>query len=173
MPKQGPTFASVTTEPCKCRWAQDVSAEPDNSVVFDSDTNEYQFRTPKGGSLTIYHCPFCGGVMPRSKRAELFAHITEAERDRLATLTSGVKSVADAIRLFGKPQHDHPRGLVVRTPAKGRRPPSIASYRVLRFTRASDTADVELIDYGPQGIRFALQGKYLGKRRGRPTSGCS
>jgi len=150
-----------------------VSAEPDNSVVFDSDTNEYQFRTPKGGSLTIYHCPFCGGVMPRSKRAELFAHITEAERDRLATLTSGVKSVADAIRLFGKPQRDHPRGLVVRTPAKGRRPPSIASYRVLRFTRASDTADVELIDYGPQGIRFALQGKYLGKRRGRPTSGCS
>ncbi len=164
-----PTFASVTTKPCKCGWAQNVAAEPYNSVVFDSDTNEYQFRTPKGGSLAIYHCPFCGGVMPRSKRAELFAYINEAERNRLASLTAGVNSVADAIRVFGKPQHDHPRGLVVQTPAKGRRPPSVASYRVLRFTRASDTADVELIDYGPQGVRVQLRAKYLGRPR-RPRT---
>ena len=107
MAEHKPTFASVTTKPCECRWPRDVTAEPENSVVFDSETNEYQFRTPKGGSLTIYHCPFCGGVMPRSKRAELFAYITEAERDRLATLTSGMESVADAIRVLGKPQHDH------------------------------------------------------------------
>lgn len=166
-----PTFASVTTKPCKCRWAQDVIAEPDNAVAFDSETNEYQFLTRKGGSLVIYHCPFCGGVMPRSKRADLFAYITEAERQKLAKLTSTLKSVADAVRVLGKPAYDEPTGRVVRTPAKGRRPPGIASYRVLTFTRVSDTADVQLIDYGPEGIRFTYQGKYLGKRRGRRTKG--
>jgi hypothetical protein len=166
-----PTFASVTTKPCECRWPQDVSAEPENGVAFDAQTNEYQFRTPSGGSLTIYHCPFCGGAMPRSKRADLFARITEAELQRLTKLTSKLKSVADAIRVLGKPAHDHPHGLAVRTPAKGRRPPGVASYRVLTFTRASDTADVELIDYGPKGIRFTYQGKYLGRPAGRRTRG--
>jgi hypothetical protein len=169
MAARKPTFASVTTKPCKCRWAEDVTAEPDNAVVFDTETNEYQFRTPKGGSLTIYHCPFCGGVMPRSRRADLFAYITEAERQRLAKVTYKLKSVAGAVRVLGKPTYDHPSGLVVRTPAKGRRPPGIASYRVLTFSRVSKTADVQLVDYGPEGIRFTFQGKYLGKRRGRRT----
>jgi hypothetical protein len=166
-----PTFASVTTKPCKCRWAEDVTAEPDNAVAFDNKANEYQFLTRKGGSLTIYHCPFCGGVMPSSRRAEPFAYITEVERQRLAALTSGLKSVADVIRVLGKPNRDHPSGLVVRNPAKGRHPPTVTSYRVLTYTRVSGTADVAVTDCGPDGIRFSFQGKYLRKRRGRRTRG--
>src|ERR1700687_2896706 len=67
-----PTFASVTTKPCTCNWPRDVSREPENSVRFDESTGEYEFVTPSGGRLNIYHCPFCGGAMPRSRRAELF-----------------------------------------------------------------------------------------------------
>jgi hypothetical protein len=163
------TFASVTTKPCKCRWPQDVSAEPENGVEFDSRTNEYQLLTRSGGTLILYHCPFCGGAMPRSRRAELFAYITEAERQRLGALTSGLASVDDAIRVLGKPQHDDPTGSGERAPAKGRRASRVTSQRMLTFTRLSKTADVDIIDHGPLGVRVSFRGKYLGKRRGRRT----
>jgi len=161
-----PTFASVTTRPCNCNWPRDVSAEPDNSIRLDEATGEYQFITPRGGALTIYHCPFCGGVMPRSRRADLFAYITEAELQRLDRLTRDIKTVDDAVRALGRPDRDTPGGLRVRTPAKGRRPPHVASCRVLTFTSVSDTADVDLADWGPEGIRFSFRGKYLGKSAG-------
>jgi hypothetical protein len=38
----------------------------------------------------------------------------------------------------------------------------VTSYRMLTFKGLSDCADVILIDYGPKGIEFAFQGKYLG-----------
>jgi hypothetical protein len=141
-----------------------MAAEPDNSIRFDEATGEYNFITPNGGALDIYHCPFCGGVMPRSKRTELFAYVTDAEVDRLEKLTRKVKSVKNALRVFGPPDRDEPRGLRVRDPARGRSAPRIASYRVLTFARLSDTADVELADCGPEGIRFSFKGKYLGRK---------
>ena len=164
-----PTFASVTTKPCKCRWPQDVSAEPENGVQFDSDTKEYQLLTRSGGTLTLYHCPFCGGAMPRSKRSEAFAHITEAELQRLAQLTAGLTSVDHAVQVLGKPQHDHPTGSAERWPAKGGRAPRVTSHRMLTFTRLSKTADVDIIDHGPLGVRVCFRGRHLGKRRGRRT----
>src|SRR6266508_5430846 len=39
------------------------------------------------------------------------------------------------------------------------------SYRMITFTRLSETADVALIDYGVKGIKFTFQGKYLGGRK--------
>jgi hypothetical protein len=57
--------------------------------------------------------------------------------------------------------------MTVRTKATRRPPSRITSYRVLRFKKLSDTADVELIDYGVDGIRFTFQGKYLGKAPAR------
>ncbi len=166
MSRHKPTFASVTTKPCTCNWPRDVSAEPENSVRFDELTGEYHFVTPTGGQLTMYHCPFCGGVMPRSKRAELFAYVSEAEVARLDNLTRNLQSVEEAVRVLGSLDHDMAGGLRVRSPARGRRPPRVASYRVLTFTRLSDTADVELADCSPEGIRFSFRGKYLGRGKG-------
>jgi hypothetical protein len=165
-----PTFASVTTKPCACNWPRDVSREPQNSVRFDDSTGEYEFITQSGGKLNIYHCPFCGGAMPRSKRAELFAYITEAELERLDELTRPVDSVDEAVRVFGPPDSEIATGLRKRTPARGRQAPRVASYRVLSFSRLSDTADVQLIDGGPEGIRFTYLGKYLGARKNRPQN---
>ena len=153
MARQKATFASVTTKLCACRWPHDVAAEPENGVAFDKETKAYVFLTPGGGTLMIYHCPFCGGAMPRSPRAERFAHVTEAEVARLTKLTSSVRSIAGAVRVLGKPEDDRADGLLVRTPAKGRKAPSIAAYRVVTFTGASKTADIEVIDYGPEGVK--------------------
>jgi len=165
-----PTFVSVTTKPCACNWPLDVSREPGNSVRFDESTGEYEFITPSGGKLNIYHCPFCGGVMARSRRKELFAYVTEAEVERLDELTRSLRSVDAAVRVLGPPDRDMAAGRRERTPVRGRQPPRVASYRVLTFTRLSNTADVELIDRGPEGIRFSYAGKYLGTRQNRPQN---
>jgi hypothetical protein len=74
------------------------------------------------------------------------------------------------VRVLGKPDRDVARGLTVHTPAKGRTPPQITSYRTLTFSELSDTADVVLTDYGPAGIRFRLQGKYLDGHRRPPNN---
>jgi hypothetical protein len=47
----------------------------------------------------------------------------------------------------------------------------VTTYRVLRFKQLSETADVELIDYRTEGIRFTFHGKYLGSRKGRNGQG--
>lgn len=164
-----PTFASVTTKPCACNWPRDVSREPENSVRFDESTGEYEFVTSSGGKLNIYHCPFCGGAMPRSRRAELFAYVSDAEVARLDDLTRNLRSVDEAMRALGPPDTDMAAGLRERTPTRGRRPPRVASHRVLTFSRLSDTADVQLIDRGPEGIRFSYVGKYLGTKK-RPQN---
>ena len=88
---------------------------------------------------------------------------------RLVELTRNLKSVDQAIRALGRPDRIVAGGLRVRTPPKGRRPPRVQDYRVLIFTKMSDTADVELADGGPEGISFSFCGKYLGKQQ-RPRT---
>jgi hypothetical protein len=100
--------------------------------------------------------------MPRSRRAELFAYVAEAEVERLDELTSTIRSVDEAVRAFGPPERDIAAGMRERTPERGGQPPRVVSHRVLSFSRLSDTADVQLIDCGPDGIRFSYVGKYLG-----------
>ena len=171
MRRKKPTSMSETANPCKCRWLERMSSEPDEPISFDDASGEYHITKPRGGYLVIYHCPFCGGAAPLSRRHELFADISDAEVERLRRVTARVKTVQQAIKVLGKPDHDAAQGLTVHTPAKGRRRPRVVSYRVLTFTRLSDTADVEVVDCGTNGIRVSFQGKYLGRRPGRRTSG--
>jgi Na+/phosphate symporter len=109
----------------------------------------------------------CGGAAPASRRRELFAQVTEAEIDRLHGLTADISSVREAIRLLGKPDEDLHDGLRVRTKATRRAPSRVRTYRLLRFKQLSDTADVELVDYRTDGIRFTFQGKIR-----RPAPAC-
>jgi hypothetical protein len=139
-------------------------------VRFDESTGEYEFVTPSGGRLNIYHCPFCGGAMPRSRRAELFAYITQAEVERLDELTRGFRSVDEAVCALGPPDTDIAVGHRERTPARGRQPPRVTGHRTLTFSRLSETADVHLIDCAPEGIRFTYVGKYLGRGKKGPPN---
>ena len=64
-----PTFASVTSEPCTCKYLQKAAEDPDNPIEFDERTKGYLYTYAdyQGGekaTLIIYHCPFCGGVAP-------------------------------------------------------------------------------------------------------------
>jgi len=119
-----PTRFSVSAAPCQCRFLEEASVEPASPIVFDEKMNEYHIeRVAKGrrGHYVIYHCPFCGGAAPRSRRHTFFATITSAEEERLFTLTSGLKSFEDVVAKLGKPDSDLDPG--VQTPAPTRRPP--------------------------------------------------
>lgn len=162
-----PNGNSVTTVRCTCNYLQRASKEPESPIVFDEDMNEYHIARPaaaRGGSLIIYHCPWCGGAAPHSRRDTFFAHITQHESARLHALADDVKTVEDAIAKFGQPARDFPRGQTCKTPASDTEPATVTSYRVLYYTGLSETADIRLIDFGPErGLRCSLTSKYIGK----------
>ena len=159
-----PNSQSVTTKPCECEYLARTAAEPNSVIVYDERMGEFQFRRPDGSASggPIYHCPFCGGATPKSRRESFFAHVTWAEVARLKKLTRGITSVDDAVERLGKPKHDHPEGMTIQTSGSDRQPPATTSYRVVRWDNLSKTADVDLIDYGVKGIKFTFVGKYLG-----------
>ena len=98
-----PTPKSVTEQPCTCGYLQRAADDPDSPIVYDPQLNEYDFEYPSpcgprecgkaSAYLMIYHCPFCGGVAPESKRGRLFAAIPRAEEGRLYGLLRGVKTL--------------------------------------------------------------------------------
>src|SRR5688572_4568394 len=165
MPRK-PHGQSVTSKPCGCSFLEASAAEPKGLVIFDERMGEYQFRRPDGsGAGPIYHCPFCGGAAPKSKRASFFARVTWAEVARLKKLTAGITTVQEAIDRLGTPESDRADGMMVQTPASETEPSRTTSYRVVRFTHLSNKADVDLIDYGMKGIKFTFVGKYLGESK--------
>jgi hypothetical protein len=65
-------FDSVTTEGCSCTYLQREAAEPSSPIQFDTEMQEYQLAHLSGGGHSmIYHCPWCGGVAPRSQRERI------------------------------------------------------------------------------------------------------
>src|SRR6266545_3043282 len=82
--------------PCQCESLEREANHPDSPIRFDPKLNEYHFiyRTSTGeeAKMMIYHCPFCGGRAPESRRDELFHRLTEAERHRLFNEITGANA---------------------------------------------------------------------------------
>lgn len=164
------TSASVTNTPCACGYLQEAADDPINPIEFDQRTNEFQFRYwedqcgPEGGcraTLLIYHCPFCGGAAPKSKRDLLFAKIPRAEEARLAELFAPIRTLADAIERFGTPDFDGHS--VTRTREREDEPPKTVYQRDIRYEGLSDVADVCITEGTDGKAYWSLQGKCLPK----------
>src|SRR4051794_5133927 len=106
--ENGRTFGAVTELPCTCGSLERGGGNPDVPIVFDPVTGEYhiEYKGPDGkprGCTVIYHCLFCGGTAPRSKRHLLFAVISAEEETRLAKMLAGVTTIEEALGRLGKP----------------------------------------------------------------------
>jgi hypothetical protein len=166
-----PTFASVTEELCTCGFLQEEADNPSSPIVYDSQLNEYHFeypspcadgeRGPDKAMLMIYHCPFCGGAAPDSKRDLLFAVIPVEEERRLYQLFHGIKTLNDAIQVLGPPDQDNPHGVKQTKPERAGTAPTVAYFRTLWYSRLSTVAEVFVEDYGSDGVHFRLQGKHI------------
>jgi hypothetical protein len=164
-----PTGASVTTRTCGCEYLMQQAAEPGTPITFDSAAGEYRIATRRGGYLVILHCPWCGGVAPRTPVEQPFETVTWAEVRRLDRLTSTVRSVTQALSSFGHPAKDRKRGITVKMPATATTPETTESFRTLLFDKLSQTANVVLADYGPRGVKFHYEPKLRRKGRRGPT----
>ena len=161
-----PTFASVTDTACTCGYLQRAADDPRLPIVFDPLTCEFHFRYSEaaGGvaaTLVIYHCPFCGGAAPKSKRHLLFAVIPPDEEERLARLLVPVRTIRGALRRLGKPERDDPSGTSV-TVEGASGDPIVRRHRTLVYEHLSAVADVWITERSDGAVSWQLQGKYVG-----------
>jgi hypothetical protein len=128
---------------CDCGGLEKISKEPEGPIVFDPEINEYNlaYRTQSGIQMQyrIYHCLFCGGRTPASRRDEMFMHVTDAERIRLMSIVCELKTLPDLIAALGAPDEDDPAGTAMtKTADDGREQTNF--YRLLTYNNLSPTA---------------------------------
>jgi len=156
--------------PCKCGFLEKQANHPDSPIRFDAKLNEYHFiyRTSTDGEATmmVYHCPFCGGRAPKSRRADLFHRLTHAEQRRLAELTKDMRTVQDVTAAFGEPDIRQPIGEVVITPERDGKPETTKSYPAMIYTGLSETADIRVTIYPADRVGISFEGKAVKKDAG-------
>jgi hypothetical protein len=155
------TYASVTEKVCQCGHIEQLAKDQTTPVKFKAELNEYhiEYATPKNAtaSIVIYHCIFCGGAMPASKRGELFKDVPDDEKRRLGKLVSQLKTVDDALRVLGSPDSDDPVPEELRSGISAGDAPT----RSLIYGRLSPLADVHVTVTSKNSIQVLV----LPKRR--------
>ena len=146
---------------CKCDWLERAADDPKTPVEFDANLNEYHIVRGPRDILMIYYCPFCGGSAPKSKRSLLFHTLTDAERQRLCSLTKDLRTIQEVTTAFGKPDIRRSVGMVVTKPERDGKPETTESYPVVIYTKLSETAEVHVTVYPTDrvGISFRSKGK--------------
>jgi len=148
---------------CKCEWLERAADEPKCPVELDAELNEYHLVIGPKDYMVIYYCPFCGGSAPKSRRDRLFHTLTDAERQRLVTLTKDLHTVEDVTRAIGEPDIRQPVGMVITEQERDGKPETTRSYPVLIYTKLSNIADVHVTVYPTDRVGISFQGK--GKKR--------
>ena len=162
------TFASVTDVLCTCGFLENSAADASSPFSFDAHLKEFHLEyvgVYGKASIVIYHCPFCGGAAPESRRDRLFAVISSEEEKRLFSLLNGVRTIDDAIEALGPPDLDRPDGVGWRHAEGEQTPPKSERFRSAIYSRLSDVADIHFTVYPNGSVHASLQGKYVGKAR--------
>jgi hypothetical protein len=156
----------VTKEPCTCGYLERSAADANLPVRFDPDLNEYHivFTVPGSGqgAMMLYHCPMCGGAMPKSRRGELFAEIPPDEDARLFALTSQVSTNDDVSKVLGEADTDTPFQLGGMVWPSNRDEPELPPVRILDFTSLSEVAIIQVTLYADGRAHASVQPKYIG-----------
>jgi hypothetical protein len=162
-----PTNASVTDTICECKYLQRAADDPDLPIVFDERTNEYHYtyhetESDVPATLNIYHCPFCGGAAPTSKRPLLFHVVSSEEKRRLAELLVPIRSLRELIETLGEPNEDDSAGMWKGCEELEDRPSRVIPCRMLTYKSLSTVADVQVYERPDGTIGWSLSGKLLG-----------
>ena len=132
---------------CDCGALERCSKEPGHPIRFDDRMNEYHLHHARG-QMMIYYCLFCGGRTPTSRRATLFAHVSDAERGRLSSLFAGISTEKEVLERFGRPDEETDFGVISVVPEKDGKPEHGTAARQLKYTRLSEVAVVVFNAYG-------------------------
>jgi len=162
-----PTHASITDVACSCGYLERAAADPTIPITFDRLVNEYHIVGKCGEFDTaapIYHCPFCGGVAPKSTRDELFASVSDSEAERIWALVGEAKTMGQIVEALGPPNLDDEipitMGALARPPDK----PNVVAERSICYTELSETANLAITVYSDETLDIAVVAKYRGTR---------
>jgi hypothetical protein len=165
------TWKRSDAGPCECDWLRHAALDPDKPIKFDEVVREYHLTYgPAGSSSAVfYFCPFCGGRAPESARASLFAYVPDAEYARLAELTREIATLADAFRILGEPQQDHPDGARTISPDRPDAPRVAESFRMVVYENLSSIANVRVVESDPERVAISYVAKFVGPRPDDPN----
>lgn len=88
-------------EPCDCGVISAMLNDPTSGLTLGED-NTFLLA----GQWCVYHCPFCGGLLPHSRKPIWYPRLTDDERARLQQLVEGIATAEEAIRRLGPPDYD-------------------------------------------------------------------
>lgn len=93
--------------PCRCNWPNKAVEDPWFPVAYDHEMGEYQLILDCGqrgkGIAVLHYCPWCGGALPKSKRATFFTDPTDSDVAKVRELMQPVKTVAQMFEVLGEP----------------------------------------------------------------------
>lgn len=147
---------------CDCRWLERAAHDQHCPVEFDPKLNEYNLKTTNGGSMRIYHCPFCSGRAPESLRSQMFAVVSPEETIRLHLLTKGITNEAELRATLGEPTHTFEPGVVSVDAEVDGHAPEIRTAKSLRYDQHSETATISANVARDGRVRISFSGKYIG-----------
>jgi hypothetical protein len=149
---------------CDCRALETFSKEPDNPIRWDERLNEYYIAHGKGGRISVYCCPFCGGSTPPSRRSSMFAHVTQQEESRILMLFKGIRTVADVLARFGPADEEREFASGERFPNRDGQPESGYCSRGLFYKNLSPVADIEFTIGMNDSVMGSWRQKYIGEK---------
>jgi len=163
-------LVSNNSMPCRCGFLERQANHPDSPIRFDPELSEYHFvhRTSKGNEsrMMIYHCPFCGGKAPKSRRDNLFHRLPLAEMRRLGELTHNLRTVQEVTAAFGRPDINRPNGMISTTPERDGNPETTQAYPEMIYNKLSDVADVRVLIYPNDRVVISFEGKEIKATQG-------
>lgn len=92
---------------CECSFPQRAVTNVWFPVTYDEKMGEYQLILDCGergmGSAVLHYCPWCGGLLPKSKRDTFFTVPTEADETDVAEKMASIKTVEQMRTVLGEP----------------------------------------------------------------------
>jgi hypothetical protein len=162
------TYASFTETACTCGYLERGVSYPGLPIKYNEQFNEYHITSGSSEQdrveMVIYHCPFCGGAAPESKRGTFFAELSDEEAKRLWLLLNGINTVAEAFQKLGPPDGDEPYQTPEGwpKPTKEREGRKYEATRLLTYSNLSPAAEVQLTVYANDEVERTVAAKYTG-----------
>lgn len=147
---------------CECRWLERAAHDPHCPVEFDPELNEYNLKTTDGGSMRIYHCPFCSGRAPESLRSRMFSEVTATEASRLHLLTKDITTETELRAVLGDPTRTFEPGVTTTEAEVEGQAPVAHTAKTLHYKQHSETTTITATVSRDGRVRISFRGKYVG-----------
>src|SRR5437899_2341804 len=95
-----------TQRPLTCHHLEELARDPESSVRYLPESEEYQLMARDSLKIRLFFCPACGSRLPINNNEQEFCERSALELAKWAKLSEGINTIALALARFGKPDLD-------------------------------------------------------------------